>query len=256
MVEKKWHDEHAVATAIGTSIAKKLGYRRLTGKNLLGIYFLTLSSDNKETKYLNILITDNGNSWGVAPVNIVITKDCLMDLNDEEHNLLFNKGTMCQYGDFYISVEKDMSGTEILNCITNKPPIIRDKSIMARRKKVSDIIQNYFQILDIKRPVEDPNEEEYLSKMNMRTEVVDKIATYCRQSLRCKDQNVRYVQDGDEEKITISLLGRDNVVFELFAIVDEKHVGIFYMENNNGKWEKRLLPETIGEIIGLFKKRD
>lgn len=262
----KFPKESDVSSYIGRAVSKKLGYTHLdgyTGKGMDEIQFLRMTSQGRNPLYLNLFVSSpDGHEWKVGVIGLIVSSDCLTELTNAESDKLWKFGTSYNYKNFFISM-CDITGIDLDTICSyvseDAAPaqIVVDKSYCARKKTISGIIQDWFELQDHIRCGKFKSEEErqYAASCNTRNQVVEKIAEYCRSANRCQKYHVAYQGEGGDVKIKISLLSADNSVYELYLQMDEVHVGLFYMLNDNNRWVKKLLPDCISDVSRLFKRK-
>jgi len=258
--------ETAVASYIGKSVANNLHYKHITGVTLpemQELQMLKMTCDGKEDRYLNLFIVPDGDNWKVSAVGIAVTNNCLTELTEDEKERLWNFGTAYNYKNMCISM-CDASNIDINTMSSYAVPdascekIVVDISTVAKRKTVSEIIQKWFSMQTAIQSGEFEKNEDSMKLaecLNIRSQVVEEFAKYCMYAKRCKKYHVSYNGNGTDLKATISLLSSSNQVYEIYLCVDEVHVGMSYMRNENGKWSKSLIPDSIGDAEKLFIQR-
>lgn len=255
--------EQDVAAYIGKAVGRQLGYEHLNLCSYLQETKLIRLYGTKGVSYLNLFIVPNGGEWKVSAIGIIVDDDCFNELTEEEAKKLWKFGTSYIYDHKCISM-CDITGVDldtICSYVTEDGApenIIIGKSDVARRKKVSSIINEWFITEEEIKKVNDNSSEDmkqFAKDHNVKTDVVDRIATAAMYAKRCVRKNVSYNGGGTDLKVTISLLAADNKVFTLYLCVDEVHVGLFYLLNEKGNWQKKLLPDSIGEVADLFLEK-
>lgn len=254
-----------VAAFIGRKIGQKLGCRHMnisTANGLGYVWFIQLDGEGQKPRYLNLYTTQQGDNWKVSAIGLIADEKCFTELTEKESEKLWKFGTSYIIDGMCYSL-CDISGIDddtIASYVTedgSPEQVIVDKSVTAKRQQVSVIINNWFEIRDLaKEPSKlSKDMKQFLLTHNMRTEVVETIAQKCMEAMRCVRKNVAYNGSGTELKATVSLLSHDNRVYNLYLVIDEEHVVIYYMAYENGQWVEKLLPDSIGDVISLFMEK-
>lgn len=247
---------------IGQKLGKKFKYKTLnvySMNNDESYQFITIESPNKNNIYLNLFVEENDNNYKIFVLKKIIGKYCIGELTEEEKRIVFaEKNQLYNYEEVLLCMEdvSEKNIEEIISYANEKDDfqsIYISLSLVEGRKMVSEFIQNYMFLLEELKKI-DPASEEYsiLSKMDIKTEIIDRIAKSCMYSKKAKKFLVQVNPNNIWLNAKIHLLNKDESYETLYLSVDTQNLAIFYLLPINGQWERRVLPNNISEISELF----
>ena len=261
-LKEEFGSQRDLIVHIGQKLGRKFKYKTLNVGMMSGdesYQFICISKPNEPNIYLNLFICSDDSSYQIYIIKKIVGKYCLGELSEEEKKVVFSEqNNLFTYGKNTLCMEdvSDKSIDDILlyaNKTDSFDNIYINLSVTERRKLVSDFIQSYIQFIEYVKTI-NLNSEEYniLSKMDIKTEIIDRIAYACMYARQAKKYLVKVNNTDGYINAKIHILKKDDSYETLFLSVDVSNLAIFYLSPVNGKWERNPLPNKIEDISKLF----
>jgi hypothetical protein len=237
---------------IAKSIGQRLGYKKISVDRFgdePNIRIIQLTHVGCTNITLGLFVTEDDNNYKISIVKVIIEKNCLADLTNEEMSIATSNGfSLCEYGNVFLSM-KDATNYTMSDFIMNVHGGSDDFAFVITvqttegRKTVSDILLDYSSAKSVGNDV------------NEQSNIIEPIVLACYRNRNARQKKVQYQETETDIRTQIYLLDDNNNVYYLYLILDKASLSLYYLNQKGANWEQKLLPNTIREVSNLFQRK-